>query len=228
MNTSYLAGLFDGDGSIFIAKITNGYQIKVELSQCSLTFIQMVNNSLNNKGSIYEDKRHDKYTTETNWKLRFFGEVASEILDIMNKHAIIKQPQAALAIQYLLLQNKQNKNAEREKFYIAMKALNADKTYTKPFDRVNNEYISGLFDAEGNVYINHKNKKKYYVKITQKTDTQLLVEIQKFLGFGKISKSEPERLRFFSKSDVFAFHEVIEDTSNIKIYKMLDLMTLLI
>jgi hypothetical protein len=228
MDVSYLAGLFDGDGSIFIAKVVTGYQIKVELSQCNFDFIKKVNNSLNNKGKIYEDKRHDKYTLETNWKLRFFGDAASEILHIMNQHAIIKQPQAALGIQYLLLQNKQNKNTERETIYIAMKALNANKTYTKPFDRVNNAYISGLFDAEGNVYINQNNNNKFYVKITQRTDIQLLIKIQDFLGYGKISKSEPDRLRFYSKADVFAFYSVIEDTSHIKIYKMIDLMTLLI
>jgi hypothetical protein len=230
MNKSYLAGMFDGDGSIVIGRIVKGFQIKVELTQCNREFIENVNSFFNNAGKIYDDSRSEKYKDEDAVQLRFTGCAAIPVLELMRENAVIKCKQAELGLKYLSIQGQQHMYTEREQIYLQMKALNAHKEYIKPYERVNNAYISGLFDAEGNVYsaINNKNKKKYYVKITQKCDPELIRQIQLFLGFGKISPCEPYRLRFFSKADIFAFHSIIEDTNVMKIYKLLDLLSILI
>jgi len=228
MDNSYIAGVFDGDGSILIAKIPKGFQLKVELSQCSKSYLEAINKQYGNQGSLYEDNREHKYVGENCWKLRFTGIACIELLNLMEQHSIIKYKQAELALEYLELQNKQGKYNERAEMYAQMKHLNKYKTYPKPYDRINNAYISGLFDAEGNVYIGEGSKLKYYVKITQKCDEQLISKIQEYLGYGKISASEKYRIRFYSKKDIFAFHSVVEDTNKLKIYKLLDLMSKLI
>lgn len=230
MDKSYIAGMFDGDGSIVIGKLTRGFQLKVELTQCNRAFLEQVRSVFHDKGNIYDDGRDDKYVDEGACQLRFVGNNAIPLLELMRDYSIIKYKQAELGLKYLIIQGEKHKYGEREQMYLQMKMLNADKAYVKPYDRISNAYISGLFDAEGNVYsaINRENKKKYYVKITQKCDPELIRQIQLFLRFGKISASEPYRIRFFSKADIFAFHSVIEDTNNIKIYKLLDLMQTLL
>jgi hypothetical protein len=224
MDKSYIAGMFDGDGSILIAKIPLGFQLKVELSQCDKSYLEGINQHFDNTGSLYEDTRSDKYVGENCWKLRFTGEACTHVLDLMKHYSIIKYKQAELALEYLQLQHKQGMYEERESIYQKMKNFNKFKLYTKPYERLNNAYISGLFDAEGNVYIGDGNKFKYYVKITQKCDEELISKMKDYLGFGRISPSEKYRLRFFSKADIFAFHSVVEDTNKIKIFKLLELM----
>jgi hypothetical protein len=130
----------------------------------------------------------------------------------MSKHGIIKEYQANLAFKFLA---DTRKCREKEDLYIKMKAANADKsTYPKNYDRITDAYIAGLFDAEGNVYSAICEKKNdrhvYYVKITQKCDPGLIAAIRDYLGFGRISKSEPYRIRFFSKQDIIAFHNVVD------------------
>jgi LAGLIDADG-like domain len=224
MDPSYIAGLFDGDGTIMISQIPNGFQLKVELTQCNKKFLEDINVGFANTGKLYEDKREHKYLNENAWKLRFVGEATTSILNIMKSYSIIKYKQAELGIKYLEYQGQLNKYNERQAMYNDMKELNKHKSYIKPYDRINNAYISGLFDAEGNVYLKETGKLKYYVKITQMCDAELITRIQSYLGYGKISKSEPYRLRFFSKNDIFAFHSVIENTNQIKIYDILELM----
>ena len=69
---------------------------------------------------------------------------------------------------------KQDKHDEKESLFKTMK-LNANKqSYRKDYSRINEAYIAGLFDAEGNVYCAFKDKLKYYVKITQKSDLYFL------------------------------------------------------
>lgn len=228
MDKSYLAGMFDGDGSILIAKIPKGFQLKVELSQCDKDYLVEINKQFEGVGSLYEDTRSEKYAGENCWKLRFTGEACTHVLNLMKNHSIIKYKQAELALEYLECQHQNNMYEARHHMYKKMKNLNKFKMYTKPYERLNNAYISGLFDAEGNVYIGNGHKLKYYVKITQKCDEELITKIKDYLGFGKISPSEKYRLRFFSKSDIFAFHAVVEDTSKIKIFKMIELMHMLI
>ena len=57
----------------------------------------------------------------------------------------------------------------------------------KPYDKLSIQYITGLFDAEGNIYIRQR-KDKYTsqrIKITQKNDSTLLLKIKEFLDLGQ-------------------------------------------
>lgn len=121
MNASYLSGFGDGDGSIYIGKCTNGFQLFIDFNQCNMDICKMIQDT--------------------------YG---------------------------------------------------------------------------GNVYMSRTKveKLKYYVKITQKSDPQLLVQIQKYLGYGSITPKEPERLRFFAKDYITDFHKRIKPYSIMKIQEL--------
>ncbi len=203
---SYIAGFCDGDGSICIGKCTRGFQLKLEFTQCNKEFLNKINELFQTDGHIYTDSRSEKYISENASSLRFCGLKALPFLNIVKDYGIIKAKQAELGIEFSSLINKQNIHEMKLEYYNKMKSHNADKkSYEKDYNRINNAYIAGLFDAEGNVYLNLI-KNKYYVKITQRSDPLLLENIKKFLGYGNISKSENDRLRFHSKINIKKFY----------------------
>jgi hypothetical protein len=71
--------------------------------------------------------------------------------------------------------------------------------------RLNIEYIAGLFDAEGCIYIDH-NLKNIRVSIAQKNHPKILHEIVKFLGFGKVETYE---FKIYKKDDCLKFIRLI-------------------
>lgn len=213
MDKSYIAGMIDGDGSICIGKCRNGFQLKIEITQCNLDFLNKFNDNFNNNGIIYYDKRDGKYINENARQLRFAGIKGLDILNIQKDYGIIKVPQALIGLEYLDIANKNNMYEKREELYNKNKSMNKDKSsYEKDYSRINEAYIAGLLDAEGNIYYSNKNNKKnYHVKITQKSDPQLILHIKEYLTFGQISPSEPYRIRFASKKNIINLWNLIKD-----------------
>ena len=226
---SYIAGMVDGDGSIFISRCTGGYQLMVDIHQSNAEFLGVLNEYFEGHGRTYVDGRAEKYLTESASKLRFAGKKTVPILTLMSRFGIIKAEQADLALEYVPLVKAQNREADKERLFQKMKALNKDKSsYEKPYDRMNDAYIAGIFDAEGNVYLNRVGPKlKYYVKITQKCDPGLVEHIQRHLGHGCIYKSEPFRIRFESQRAILNFHERLVAHLHIKKAKLTELVSVL-
>lgn len=223
-SNSYIAGFCDGDGTICIGRCNGGFQLKVEFTQCNIKFIHRLNEVLGGDGKIYVDSRNDKYNNENACGLRFCGKKAVNLLTIMQDYAIIKSNQATLALSFINYINQPGTYEIKNEICEKMKQMNADKsTYDKPYNRICDAYIAGLFDAEGNIYFKEENGKvkKYYVKITQKCDPLLILHMQTYLAFGKISPCEPFRLRFMSKADIRLFCAKIEDFSIIKLERLL-------
>lgn len=198
----YIAGMFDGDGSIVMSLVgtaaCKSVQLKVELTQCDQAFLRGIRARLG-AGVIYKDTRVGKYRKEAAACLRLVGAHARPLLDIVSRRGIIKAPQARLALEFLALPRGacDDKKVMRER----MRGLNADKAaYAKDYSRLTDAYVAGLFDAEGNVY--HFGT-KMYVKITQKSDPQLLHAIAAHLGYGSLS--EQYRFKLYSHADVLAF-----------------------
>lgn len=219
MNKSYIAGLFDGDGSVMIGTCTKSYQFKMEVTQCSAEFLNKVNEQFGMVGSIYTDKREDKYKGESASTLRICGIKSIPLLDIVHDYGVIKAEQAKVGRKYLQIHHQPGNDDVRRDLQIQMKKLNKDKTaYDKPYEMINDAYIAGIFDAEGNVYCNitENGRKRFYVKITQKSDPRVLVKIRDHLGFGCIPNKERYRLVFNSKRDILAFYQRVEPYINIK------------
>lgn len=221
---SYLAGLYDGDGSINMSKVgpegKQGYITKVELSQNNEDLLNEINSFFDDKGKVYEDKRHEKYTNSTNYCLRFCGKDALDILLIIEEFGVIKSPQATLALRCIEINKKHNMIIERDELMNKIKNMNSDKNvYEKPYQNINDAYISGIFDAEGNVYftMSKDGKKKSYIKITQTGCPEVLTKIASYLGYG--STSEVGRWRIYSKAHYIDFYNRIKNTNIMKIEK---------
>ena len=155
------------------------------------------------------DKRVEKYRNECAGSLRFTGVKAISLLNLMEEYAIIKAPQAKIALEFLELGSVSNPELRAE-YHQIMGGMNKDKlSYVKDYSKVNNAYIAGLLDAEGNVHFQNAPGKTraYYVKITQKSVPEIIEVMQVYLGFGRIDKSEPYRLRFSNKIDIIALWE---------------------
>lgn len=229
LNKSYIAGLYDGDGSINMSKVgpvgKQGYLMKVEFYQNNEDLLIKINSFLNDQGKIYKDKRYEKYTNSTNYCLRFCGKDSLDILSLIQDFGVIKSPQATLALRFIELINKQNESVEKEELMNQMKTLNRDKTvYDKPYQNINNAYISGLFDAEGNVYFttNKDGKKKSYIKITQTGCPEVLNKISSYLGYG--STTDVGRWKIYSKKHYNHFYNCIKDTNIMKLEKTKNLL----
>lgn len=74
---------------------------------------------------------------------------------------------------------------------------------------MNIEYIQGLFDAEGCIFIDSKNMNKYRISIAQKNYLDILHEIQKFLNFGSVKESC--KYVIYNKNDCLKFIQFIKN-----------------
>lgn len=224
MDSSYIAGFFDGDGTVCITQCRGGFQLKAELTQCNQEFVDNVAKMFSTK--VYIDGRLNKYTNESAFSLRLCGLQAIPILNLVKNYGIIKQPQACIALEYLSLSRQVGMYTQRSEYYMKLKGMNRNKSsYAKDYSNICNGYIAGLFDAEGNVYNSVINgKHRYYVKITQKCDPILISNIQKYLGFGKIPPSEPYRLVFHSRKDIMDFWKVVHPYVHIKKHQYVTLL----
>lgn len=217
MNPSYLAGFIDGDGSIYIC---DNLSLQVTITQCNLDILLIVNNYFNNFGNIYSydktnntindehelekddcqlptpdiEKINEKFKGRRIYNLRFTGLCCKPILEYVKSHLVIKHQQAKLALEYTsyIRKEKTNKKLETKN---KVKSLNHDGVLSYKLDRVNSEYISGLFDAEGCVR-NDKAKtatsNNGTIKISQMNHPVVLYKIQEFFDAGVI-KQDPNK-----------------------------------
>lgn len=220
LSDAYVAGFFDGDGSINISKVgpvgKQGYLLKAEMSQCNHDFLTLINARFGHQGKLYADPRREKYTGETNWCLRFCGKSASAVLAVIQRDGVIKAEQARIALQFLDLP-RVGSSSQKERLRLIMKDLNRDKTaYDKPWNRINAPWIAGLFDAEGNAYVSTdaSNKTRMYVKITQKSDPDVLHRIRDYFGFGTVT--EVYRWKIYSASNIAVFHRATAEYARVK------------
>jgi len=206
LNLRYIAGVFDGDGTICL---TRTRRLEVSLSQCNRVFLESVGRYVGG-GNIYTDARVNKYRGEPNHVIKFTGHARDSMLRIIADHGIVKAPQAVLALGFL-----KNRNVPyREECGEHMREMNRDKTtYAKQYERVCDEYVAGLFDAEGNVFISDKRPARY-VKITQYSDPLLLAHIRDMYGFG--SCAEYGRYRISKKADIVTFVDAIAPHTQMK------------
>lgn len=211
---SYIAGLLDGDGTICIGKCNNDYQLKVELSQCNRDIFEAVKSYFPKK---YEDARDYKYTKENCVGYRVCGKRTDIVIELMLKYSIIKFPQAQLAKLYWDNIHVKGKKEERKECYERMHMLNLNKTYPKPFERMCDEYIAGLFDAEGCVSFrfDKTGKLKWYVQLVQVSAPDVIDNLIIYFKFGS-QTSGKGRWRFYSKANFIIFYNKIRPFSIVK------------
>lgn len=197
-NPSYIAGFIDGDGCIFIRKIVQGYQSGISFTQCRTNILQIIryhfggsitsSSKRNDKTTNLMDKNNEcyhKYNIRNQYNLIIRHNEYPVLIDYLQNSFIIKENQYQYIYEFSKLTNLQHKCDEKELLHIKCANLNKKCDLNDAYlSRLNIEYIAGLFDAEGCIYINSK----FNVRITiaQKNHPILLHEIVNFLGFGKV------------------------------------------
>jgi hypothetical protein len=217
---SYLAGFIDGDGCIFIRKITDGYQSGFSITQCRTNILQIIryhfggsiassSNRNNQTINLMDDENeyYHKHNIRNQYNLLIRNNEYQILIDYLENSFIIKENQYQYLYKFNKLANLQNKYEEKEELYLKCSSLNKrgelDEIY---LPRLNIEYIAGLFDAEGCIYIKN-NTFSYCISIAQKNHPKILHEIVQFLGFGKVEIYE---FKIYKKDHCLKFIQLIK------------------
>jgi len=185
MNKKYLGGLYDGDGTIMVEKQDKGYCLKVIICQCHFGLLREIQKVYH--GTIYKatGRRNEHHRQIYAHILR--GKDAENILKDLLEGCIIKYHQVKLALEFIPLINKYNKKDDREIIFQKIKDLNNRIDYEdRPYEELDMDYISGIFDAEGSVSIGTDYHTGLRVKITQKNDANILHIIRDYLDIGDV------------------------------------------
>lgn len=234
---AYIAGFIDGDGCIFIRKIKDGYQSGISLTQCRTNILQIlryhfggsitttsnrnnkVENIINCQGYI------DKYNRRNQYNLIIRSNEYSIILEYVKENLVIKNIQIQSLHHFSKLVNKQDENFEKDKLFQLCKNANIQTNITSEnLQRINNEYIAGIFDAEGCIYIN-LNCKKYYISITQKKYPVVLEQIKIYLGYGFITNEN--KYKIYNADDCLKFIQCIKNHLIVKYRQIISFETFL-
>lgn len=206
---SYIAGLMDGDGSIFVDRQKSGHSLHVEFEQCSRSIEpHMLAFGMSN----YEDTRSNKYNNETAVKYRICGKKTKQLLELMRDYSVIKKPQAQLGMDFIPYIQKLNLFDKKETLALIISSLNNNKKYEKDFSKMNDAYIAGLFDAEGSAI--SKTNSKWYIQIVQSGSKDILEYIQKQFGSGSITSEG--RWRIYNIEHAYEFYKRIRPYTIIK------------
>lgn len=232
---SYISGFIDGDGCIFIRKIKDGYQSGFTISQCRTNILQIIryhfggsittsNKRSNKTVNIMDedDTFFHKYNVRNQYNLIIRGNEYNVLLEHLQNTFIIKE----LQYQSLLKFSKSSTPQEKEELYIKCKELNMEHNLSSQYlARLNIEYIAGLFDAEGCVYINKNNHNKFYLSISQKSHPIILTEIIKFIGYGNINS---HKYIIYNKPDCLNLMSLIKPHLIVKYNQVVAFETFLI
>jgi len=225
-NPSYIAGFIDGDGCIFIRKIKDGYQSGISLAQSRTNILQIVRYHFggtitsstkrnSNVDNLMNDNYYHKHNKRNQYNLIIRSNEYEIILKYIKNHLIIKRKQLDCLNNFIKIVNKPNKKEEKEIFHTLCSQYNKNNVIDDTYlSALNIEYIQGLFDAEGCIYIN-KNLKKYRISIAQKNYPTILIGIQKLLGFG-IVKEKEYKFYIYSKKECLKFINLIKPGSIVK------------
>lgn len=216
---SYIAGFIDGDGCVFIRKISDGYQSGLTISQCRTNILQIIryhfggsitsSTNRNDKTiNIMTNDDYYKYNIRNQYNLLIRNNEYQIILEYLQNSFIIKQKQYHCVYEFNKIANLTNKNEEKEQLYLLCSTYNRKcELDESKLTRLNIEYISGLFDAEGCLFIKKK-PLNCFITISQKNHPLVLEEIIKFLGFGKILLNE---IRIYKQYDCLKFIKLVKN-----------------
>ena len=209
----YLCGLLDGDGSIYISRLRDGFSLRVNLTQKNLIIENFCRKYFKFKirdERLDDPNRPDDYIC---FQYIIHGKECKEILEIMKKYSIIKYPQTLLALEFIDLINEQGLSDKREELCIKLQELNKYGSEHlkivnkyKRFELLSDVYIAGFFDAEGTATYFEKDN-SFYVQIVQKNLIDIISQIKKYFGFGRIS--ETYRYRIEDQINYIEFYKKI-------------------
>jgi len=139
---AYIAGIIDGEGSIFIAKVLNKksgtwqHILRVTCGMCDEAPIRLIRGAFNynSRTCLYRQGRKESYRPIYQWIIS--GPMALNFLRKIEPYLLVKRKQALLGIKFQEDKNNGRSNTsggrkvsggtlnEREKDYLQMKVLN--------------------------------------------------------------------------------------------------------
>jgi hypothetical protein len=193
LEDSYIAGFIDGDGTI--GYYNSQYSVYISITQCDVRPLLALQEMFGGTIRI----NHPRTSQERKQYIYNLSKNTKALLKILADNCILKSKRANYCYNILYGdENTHNKNEsipfeEHEKIVNTIKKLQKDYTpinddYTS---RLNDQYIAGLFDAEGYIYTSglHKKSNGFMVNITQKSNPLILNAIINHLGYGTCKQS---------------------------------------
>jgi hypothetical protein len=219
-HASYIAGFIDGDGCIFIRKIIDGYQSGIQIAQSRTNILQIIryhfggsitsSENRNNKTENIMDDENEyihKHNVRNQYNLLIRSNEYQVLLEYLKNSFIIKETQYNCLCEFNKMVNLPNKLEEKEDLYNICSGNNVKTTIINTnLYKLNVEYIAGLLDAEGCLFI-CKDLTNMSIGISQKNHPIILYEILKFLGFGKVYLY---RYEINKKTDCLKFIQLVK------------------
>lgn len=213
-NSEYICGFLDGDATIYIRKLKNGYQSGISISQSRTNILRII--AYHFGGNIYCSKKSDKSTHRNEFIYRISPpEIERFMTHIYNK-CVIKHRQLELLKEFCQYRYDTELNDKKEELYSECYDLN-NKSPTRIYklENITNDYIGGIFDAEGCIYVSKDKPSKFYISITQKSHPEILLHIKEKIGYGSIT-DDGSKIRIYNKPHILAFFALIEHNCIVK------------
>ena len=222
-SASYIAGVIDGDGCVFIRKIENGYQSGMTISQSRTNILQIIryyyggsittskNRNDRIENMMTEDDLYHKHNRRNQYNLMLRSNEYKLLMDYIRHNIIIKQPQLECLNEFYKLADIPNVVEQKEELFKKCSEINKNIIMDETMlSRMNIEYIQGLFDAEGCVFINKQYSGMYCISIAQKNHPNILCKIKEFLGFGNVVNKNYE-FKIHNKKDCLKFISLVKN-----------------
>lgn len=185
---SYISGFIDGDGSVSIMKIKDGYNPRTSIAQSRTNVLLII---CHHFGGFIQQNKTESKATRAQYTYINRGKTLSKFVDYIKDHILIKKTQIDALSEFMEYYKRHNKSDIKEK--LCQTVLSANKIKI-PLEinssQLNDYYLAGFFDAEGCIMIRKKKNgdltKGVSIKITQKNNPSMLLAIQRYLGYGKI------------------------------------------
>jgi hypothetical protein len=232
-SASYIAGFIDGDGCIFIRKIKEGFQCGFSIAQSRTNVLQVIRyhfggsitstqkrncneNKLVNTNNTNTDE-YDKFCIRNQYNLNIRSNEFDILLKYLQDTFVIKNGQYECLSNIAPYINRPNHVETKQTSHEVCSKLNSGEL--KPIynlSNINIEYIQGLFDAEGCIFIS-KNLKKYKLKLSQKSHPEVLNKICEFLEMGKVKDNY---FVIYNKHDILKFINLVKHGLIVKYRQM--------
>ena len=159
LSNSYLAGFFDGDGSVYVGK---DLILAISFDQDWFPILQKIQKKY---GGMYGPARKKNKNSKPTYPIRITGQSCKKILEDLKDHCIVKKEMILVALKYFDTINKYNSKDEKKALRKQLADMKTNiKNYTNiDLTRLNDNYVAGLFDAEGLVYAKPKTGTKIVI-----------------------------------------------------------------
>jgi len=100
---SYIAGLFDGEGSVSIRhnKHTGQHALHVRIAQNIEPVLRSIANNFGFEKCLYKDKEYPKYKAKRiMWRFILGNKKAAQFLNLIYPYLIIKRKQAEIGLKF--------------------------------------------------------------------------------------------------------------------------------